>query len=146
MTQNAFEIVGQDYTFEAGADLSTKQYYAVKLDSNGQVVVAGAGEAAIGILQNKPAAAGRAAQVRVSGVSHWVAGGAIAGASRVAPHGDGKAQVAVAASGDTQAGAAADTVVGSFVLGRILGTAAAASGDWAPVLITHEGAVPTTAA
>jgi len=146
MPINAQEIVGKDLTFEAAADLSTKQYYAVKLDSNGRVAVAGAGEPAIGILQNKPTALGRAAQVRVDGVSYWVAGGAIAVASRVAADSDGKAKVAVASSVDTQAGAAADPVVGSYVLGRFLGTVAGASGDWAPVLITHEGAVPTTAA
>ena len=39
----AFEGIGVDWTFEASGDLSTKQYFFVKLDSNGQVAVAGAG-------------------------------------------------------------------------------------------------------
>lgn len=124
MTINAQEIVGTDLTFEAAADLSTKQYYAVKLDSNGQVVVAGDGEAAIGVLQNKPAAAGRAASVRVSGITHWIADGAIAVGAKVASSADG--QAATAASSE-------------HVVGRFLGTVAAAAGDWAPVLLTQEG-------
>lgn len=49
----------------ASGDLSTKQYFAVKLDSNGRVAVAGAGEAAIGILQTKPDTLGDICSVAV---------------------------------------------------------------------------------
>jgi len=39
----------------AGADLSAKQFYCVKLNTSGQMVLSGAGENALGILQDKPA-------------------------------------------------------------------------------------------
>jgi len=39
----------------AGADLSGKQYYSAKLNSSGQIILSGAGENALGILQDKPA-------------------------------------------------------------------------------------------
>jgi hypothetical protein len=69
----AFEIPGETHSFEAGADLSTHQYKFVKLDSNGRVVIcAAATDKPVGILQDKPAALGRVAQVMVSGVSKLV--------------------------------------------------------------------------
>lgn len=145
MTQ-AYEVQGLDLTFEASGDLSTKQYYAVKLDSSGQVAVAGAGEAAIGVLQNTPAAAGRAATVRVSGVSRMKAAGVIAPGANVAPNASGLATTASAAVTDTQSGSATDALIGSYVLGRALNTANTAANDIFPVLITLEGAVPTTTA
>jgi len=58
-----------DITFKAAADLSAKQYYAVKLSADNTVNVSGANERAIGILQNKPDTAGDSAVVRVAGVS-----------------------------------------------------------------------------
>lgn len=58
-----------DISKEAGADLSAKQYYAVKRDaSTGKIVLAGANEKALGILQNAPES-GETAQVRIQGVS-----------------------------------------------------------------------------
>jgi Ca2+-binding RTX toxin-like protein len=39
----------------AGSDLSAKQFYCVKLNASGQIVLSGAGENALGILQDKPA-------------------------------------------------------------------------------------------
>ena len=42
----------------ASADLSTKQYFPVYIDTNGQVVVALDGARAVGILQTKPSAQG----------------------------------------------------------------------------------------
>jgi hypothetical protein len=48
---------GIDISLPAADDLSTKQYYAVKVDSSGNAAVAGAGQPAIGVLQNKPDAA-----------------------------------------------------------------------------------------
>lgn len=69
----AWELPVLDLSLEAGADLSAKQFYLVKLDSSGRVVLAGAAERAIGVLQNKPLA-GEAAQVRVLGVSKVISG------------------------------------------------------------------------
>lgn len=50
----SFEISGSRFSLEAAADLSAKQYRAVKVDSTGKAALCGDGEAAIGILQNKP--------------------------------------------------------------------------------------------
>jgi hypothetical protein len=61
---------------KAGADLTGQQYNAVKLDAAGDVVVAGAGELAIGVLQNAPNT-GEAASVVALGGALAVAGGSI---------------------------------------------------------------------
>ena len=53
----------------AGADLSTSQYYFVKLNSSGQAVVCAAlTDTPIGVLQNKPVS-GAIAEITVIGVS-----------------------------------------------------------------------------
>ena len=68
-----------DISFEASADLSTKQYRFMTIDSNGQLALATRGALAAGILQDKPAAQGRAGELRtVSGtVSKVVLGGTV---------------------------------------------------------------------
>ncbi len=74
----------------AAADLSTKQYYAVKVDSNGKIALcSSAGEFVTGILQNKPVAA-EAAQVQHSGTTKAVAGAAITAGARVMTNASGK--------------------------------------------------------
>jgi hypothetical protein len=71
-------LVGQDITLESNADLSTHQYKFVKgvaAVAGGQqcrVDVTGANERMIGILQNKPSAAGLGAVVRIAGRSKLV--------------------------------------------------------------------------
>jgi len=75
----SYETKGQQVTYEASADLSTKMYHAMNLDTSGKLTAAGAGagnigEGIIGILQNKPAAAGRAGTVMIDGISKAVAG------------------------------------------------------------------------
>jgi hypothetical protein len=67
----AYEIDVLDVTLLAAGDLSTYQYRFVKLSADNTVTVCGNGEQAIGILQNKPSAAGQAARVRVFGVSRF---------------------------------------------------------------------------
>jgi hypothetical protein len=138
---------GVDVPFLAGADLSAAaaQYTAVKLDAAGKVVASGAGEKAIGILQNNPIA-DAIAIVRVLGVSNFRAGVQITIADLVASGAAAKAKVAVLGRTDTSdAGAAADPLLGSHVIGQAL-SAAAADGDLFRVLIHHMGAAPTTAA
>ena len=136
---------GIDITLIAGADLSAKQFYAVKLDSNGAAVLAGDGEDAVGILQNKPAS-GQAANVRIVGISKFVAGGAISLPNRVTSDANGKAKAAVAGRTNTSdAGASTDPLIGSFVLGRLL-EASGAANQVVSVLIEKSGAIPTTAA
>lgn len=61
---------------KAGADLTGQQYNAVKLDASGDVVVAGAGELAIGILMNAPDS-GEAASVVALGGALALAGGSV---------------------------------------------------------------------
>jgi len=103
------------HSLPAGADLSAAQFLFVKLNSSGQVVLAGAGENAIGVLQNKPSAVGDAAEVALlSGGRYKVrAGGALATIGT---------KISSNASG--QAAAAA---TGQHVLGVQLTTATAAN-------------------
>lgn len=88
--------VGGDATYEAGADLSAKQYYLVEEANTGKVSVCNAaGDVAIGILQNEPAS-GQEAQVRIApgSVSKCVSDGsgtAIAIGDWVGTDGNGKA-------------------------------------------------------
>ena len=78
--------------FEAGADLSAKQYYAVYLDSSAQIqLVDAVTRPAIGILQNKPDAAGKEARVCVGGTSKVILGGTLAIGALVGPAATGKA-------------------------------------------------------
>ena len=69
----AYEIDTLDISLLAAADLSSYQYCFVKITADNTVNVAGAGEAAVGVLQNKPSVAGQAARVRVFGVSRVLA-------------------------------------------------------------------------
>ena len=67
-----------EIVMKAAADLSTKQYYFVKLTAARTVnVCAAATDIPIGVLQNKPAAANRGAVVRVAGSTKLVADAAI---------------------------------------------------------------------
>lgn len=64
---------------QAGADLSAKQFFAVKIDTSAdrQVVLASTGgEGIYGILQNKPAA-GQAADVGIAGITKAQCGGTV---------------------------------------------------------------------
>lgn len=129
----------------AAADLSAKQYYAVKIDSAGKAALAGAGEFAVGILQNKPAAGQAAAIASVSAISKAVAGGSISAGATVAVDSNGKLVDATEAKVNTSdTGSATDAVIASNVVGVAL--AAASAGDLFPVLITLSGATPATAA
>jgi hypothetical protein len=67
---------GMDVTFTAGADLSAKQYYFMEQSTtDNQVSTTNAAtDRSIGVLQNKPAASGRAALVRVLGHTKIVCG------------------------------------------------------------------------
>lgn len=133
-----------DITLVAAADLSAKQGFLVKVDTDGKAAVAGAGEAAIGVLVNAPAAAAIAV-VRVAGVARAIAGGAVTKGDRIAADAAGKTKTAVAGKVDTSdAGAAADPVIGSNVLGIALETGVLDALH--SILITQSGAVPTTAA
>ena len=80
---------GIDITLPAAADLSAKQFYAMIVDTTGRATTSGALGKVIGILQNKPAAAGRAAQIRIVGISKLVGGAALAEQDYVASNAQG---------------------------------------------------------
>ena len=71
---------GNTIGFEAGADLSAKQFFIVKLNADKEVVLAAAAtDAILGILQNEPLE-GERATIRpnnASGTGKVIAGGAI---------------------------------------------------------------------
>lgn len=88
----AYEMDVLDVSLLAAADLSTYQYRFMKLTADNTVNVCGAGEQAIGVLQNKPTGAGQAARVRVFGVSRITNGtaGAITYGAKAMSAADGK--------------------------------------------------------
>lgn len=98
MTDYAFESDLRTRSVPAAADLSAKQYYAVKLNSSGQIAVCGDDEFAYGILQDKPSAAGRVGCVAVGGVSRCVFGGTVAAGDIVNVDTNGK--IVALATGD----------------------------------------------
>lgn len=60
---------------EAAADLSTKQFYCVKATADKTINIAtAAGENVLGVLQNKPAAAGEVADIMCLGVTKLLVG------------------------------------------------------------------------
>lgn len=134
-------------TFLAAGDLSTKQYYLMKLsDADTVDTQDAAGGICVGALQNKPSAAGEAATVAVYGVTKVVASAALTAPLFVKATAAGKIADASEAVVDTSdSGIAADPVIGSNVFGLLLDDAGA-DGDVVRVLITHSGAIPTTAA
>lgn len=99
-------------TFSAAADLSNFQYRAVRMTGAQQVNVASLNTAktAVGILLNKPQAAGRAADVAIGGVTKAYAGAAVTAADLLTH--DASGYVITATSG-------------TMVLGRALETAGA---------------------
>lgn len=122
-----------EVTVPAGLDMSAHQYRAVQILANGSAgtmstimsVAHGKGTAPFGILQNKPAAAGRGARIAVGGISKMVCGAAsiAAGALVTAPGMGGQgSSIATTDSGTT------------WVLG-IAKSRAAASGDIFEVLL-----------
>ena len=103
-------------SFDAGADLSTKQYYFVKLNSSGQVVVCAAvTDVPIGVLQNKPSVVGEAATVCILGRTKVSADEALVAGNEIGVSADGQAQVLVVGT---------ETTV--RVLGQVTGAAGAA--------------------
>lgn len=115
-------------TFKAGADLSAKQFYAVKLDSTeGQVIAcAGTTDKPIGILQNSPASGGEAI-VAISGISKVNSDAALALGDTIGTAADG--QLATYANGT-------DTT--KYIIGIVIG-ASANAGEYATAVINAPG-------
>lgn len=82
-------------TFNAGEDLSSAQFKFVTLEADGNVDLAdAAGERAVGVLLNKPDAAGKAATVAMTGKVMVVAGGSVTAGDEVATDAAGDAVTA----------------------------------------------------
>lgn len=78
-------------TLEAAADLSAKQYYFVKVDSNGKADVCSAvTDVPVGVLQNKPTA-GFAAEIVTVGVSKVSSDAALTEGMLIGTSADGQA-------------------------------------------------------
>jgi hypothetical protein len=138
---------GVDLSLLAAADYSGagNQYRAVDVDSNGKAVKASAaGQSASVSCRTSPAPVRLQPSVwrRLEGGSRRaVTAGALLKC-------DAQGRVVAASAGVTNtsdAGAASDPLIGSFVIGRAL-AAAGAAGEIIPVLVEPQGAVPTTAA
>lgn len=100
-----------DVTFEAAADLSAKQFHFVKLTAANTVNVCTATtDNPVGVLQNKPSAAGRPAVVRIFGMSKVVASGAISAGALLATEAD--AEAGIPATNDPVVGKALEAASG----------------------------------
>lgn len=91
----SFEIPGQTLgVLVAGEDLSGAQYLFMKLHgATGRVIKAGAGEASIGVLQNKPSS-GHACEIDRNGVSKVQFAATMDAGVQVTPDTNGKAVAA----------------------------------------------------
>lgn len=118
----ATELQIWDHTFKAGADLSLLQFRIVKLGTLAREVVVATAltDKILGVLQDKPAVVGRAATVRLIGISKVVAGAAVALHASVGADGSGRAITAGTA--------------GNIAIGYAL-EAAGAAGDIITVLM-----------
>lgn len=104
----AWEVPVLDISLIASDEFTDNQYFFVVVNADGELELAGDGEAALGVLQNKlgeaTEAAGEAASVRVYGVSEIVAGASITAGEEVASDANGKGKPA--GSGDRVLGVA----------------------------------------
>ncbi|NMC09524.1 MAG: hypothetical protein GYA39_00875 [Methanothrix sp.] len=73
----------------AGIDLSAKQFYCVKLNASGQMILSGAGENALGILQDKPTS-GQVGAVCCLGKSMAIYGASVTAGQNLASDASGK--------------------------------------------------------
>lgn len=111
----AYEIANAavKITLPAAADLSTKQYYFVKIDSNGKAALcAAATDKPIGVLQNTPAS-GEEATITVVGGTKVVASASLDEGTLI---------------GTTSAGKAGAKVPGTDTTNYVVGTVILAAG------------------
>jgi len=119
-----YEVPVFNITLVAGADLSNSQYLAVKVDANGKAALAGAGEDAVGVLQNVPKA-GEAATVMVLGITKAIYGATVTAGDKVMVDASGKfIPYAAPGAGET-----------NHVIGKAL-TSGAANEEGTVLLIT----------
>lgn len=73
----------------AGSDLSARQFCCVKLNASGQMILSGAGENALGILQDKPPS-GQVGAICCLGKSMAVLGSDVSAGQNLTPDANGK--------------------------------------------------------
>lgn len=131
-------------SLEASTGYTTKQYYAMDVNTSGKAVLcSAAGQRVVGLCVNAPAS-GAQMTVQVGGVGKWLCGAAgVTAGDSVTTDANGLCATANKADTDTQSGAAADALVGSNVFGIAKNTAT--SGQIVEVIIQPVGAIPTTA-
>ena len=89
-------------TLEAGADLSSSQYYFVKLNASGKAVVCSAvTDKPVGVLQNDPTS-GQAAEVVVVGLTKMSTNAALAIGDLIGTSSDSQAAAYVAGTDTTK--------------------------------------------
>jgi len=109
---------------ESSADLSTKQFHAVKMHSvGGQVAQAGAGELAIGILQDKPDAALQGVEIEMDGISKAVAGAAVAVGAKLMSNAAGRLITATSGNHVVAIALEAAPSDGAFIAVKVVGSA-----------------------
>lgn len=88
----AYEGNYRAFSWEANADLSTKQYYVVQLNTSEKIALADATVRVIGVLQNEPAS-GEACEVAIDGICKVITDGTtpIAAMDALASDANGKA-------------------------------------------------------
>ena len=97
MTEQKTQVV----TLPAGADLSAKQFYVVKINSTGDAVLSAAKtDRSFGILQNAPTS-GAPAEVCIGGKSKLVSGAALSINDLIGSDAAGKGTVITVAAGGT---------------------------------------------
>ena len=98
----AWTIPGFSFTRVAGADLSSSQYYYVKLSTTDTVIAcAAATDVPIGILQNAPTS-GQEATIMVTGISKVSSNAALSIGNLIGTSGDGQADAKTAGSDTTE--------------------------------------------
>lgn len=115
-----------DISVAAGSDLSAKQHYLVKRSAGSLALCSVAGEMPLGVLQDDPAASGRAGLVRVGGLTKVVLGGTVTQDQLLTVDTAGKA-VAVGDTGGyawgraNEAGSSGATISAIIGLGGMVG-------------------------
>jgi hypothetical protein len=111
-TRKSFQIV---HEFAAGADLSTKQFRFMEWDGTDVDPCNAITDLSVGVLQNKPDAAGKHAEVLMIGGTKMVAGAAITAGALLGTDDEGRAVPIVAGTDTTQ-----------YILGRAMSAASGA--------------------
>src|ERR1044072_2616129 len=82
-----------EYAQNAGADLSGKLFYCVKVDTDEDIILAGAGEACLGIIR-EAAVQDKPVTVQYGGIAKVIAGAAFNAGVLLAADSGGKVQLA----------------------------------------------------